>query len=280
MTRSLTRALAGWHPEPVVTQDVPTFASVRALSALLDTAPAAEDGRPLPPLWHWLSFLDWPRQADLGPDGHPAAGHFLPPIADRRRMFAGGRVGFPGTLNVGSRVRRRSSLHACAVKEGRSGALAFVTVRSELSQNGVPCVVEELDYVYRSGAPSGGPQPPGAPTEPGPWGLHPNFGTTVLFAFSALTANSHRIHYDAGYATDVEGYPGLVVQGPLQVLLMAELVRRRDRRPPAAVEFRLHRPAFAGEAVIVHGGPADPGTAEVTVDSAHRGRHASMKVTF
>lgn len=252
----------------------------RRFSALLNVAPVAGPGDTLPPLWHWLSFLAWPCQDELGTDGHPAAGPFLPPIPDRRRMFAGGRVQYPGILRVGDKVRRLSSLKDCVVKRGRSGELVFVTVRSEFRQGGELRVVEELDYVYRSGKGGVARQRPESPASSGTWEMPHSFDALELFMFSALTANTHRIHYDADYATAIEGYPDLVVQGPLQVLLMAELVRRHTTRPLASVDFRLHQPTFTGDTVVVRGRHTGPDVIQASVDRASGGRQASMKVTF
>ncbi|NMI01881.1 hypothetical protein HF526_31975 [Pseudonocardia sp. K10HN5] len=211
-------------------------------------------------MWHWLHFLDHPAQAELGDDGHPAAGHFLPPIPDRRRMFAGGRLEISEPLRVGDEIVRRSALVDVAPKQGRSGDMLFTTVRHEFLRGGVPVVVEEQDIVYRSqpvGKQRGGPvaQAPVAtepePAAPGAWRARLDPDPAMLFRFSALTYNTHRIHYDQPYVTGVEGYPGLVVHGPLLALLLLELPRRHaPDRPVTAFSFRLSRPAFAGTPVV------------------------------
>jgi 3-methylfumaryl-CoA hydratase len=259
---ALADAVRDWAPGPTTSSDVIDPGPVAALSALLDLpAPAAGPGDPLPPMWHWLHFLDHPRRGELGEDGHPAHGHFLPPIPHRRRMFAGGRLRVRSPIRIGDRVGCTSELVAVRPKSGRSGEMLFVTVRRTFARDGRELVVEEQDFVYRSqpaGAarPTAPPAPPG-PAEPGPpprWRIELPTDPVLLFGFSALTANSHRIHYDAPYATGVEGYPGLVVHGPLLALLALELPRRE--LPSAAVvevDYRLVRPAFAGTPLVATG---------------------------
>lgn len=291
--------LDGWTPDPVQDTGVIAAEPVAALAAVLDLPPTTpSDTDRLPPLWHWLQLLEWPARGELGPDGHPAHGRFLPPIPDRRRMFAGGRVRFDGALEIGAPVRRTSEVTDCTVKTGTSGELAFVTVRSTWSQHGIDRVVEDIDYVYRSGddttsaqtrrhapVPTEPPSDESLPDEPGTdpaWRLVPDTSPVTLFRFSALTANSHRIHYDQAYARDVEGYPDLVVHGPLLVLFMTETARRADPRPVTGVTFRLRRPVFSGMPVVVRGGPATgtADTAAMTVASAADERHAVADVHF
>ncbi|WP_233520398.1 MaoC family dehydratase N-terminal domain-containing protein [Prauserella sp. PE36] len=282
MTDSLETHLRDWRPEPRTETGVVDAGPVAALSAVLDQPVAARAGDDLPPLWHWLHLLEWPPQSDLGEDGHPLSGHFLPPIPDRRRMFAGGRLTIARPLETGAHVERVSTLDNCGVKEGRTGEMAFVTVRSEYRQDGEARVTEELDYVYRSGDDARRSfttttEPP--PEDGAPWRIVPVTDPAALFRFSALTANAHRIHYDVPYATGVEGYPGLVVHGPLLVLLMLELVRRNTDRRVGSVSFRLRRPVFAGDRIVVTGRPEDDG-AELAVASAAEPRHATAQVRF
>ena len=250
---ALAQALDGWAPGAVQHSRRVDPWPAAAFAALLDTAPPAlGPGDPLPPLWHWFTLLEHPAQAELGADGHPAEGHFLPPIPHRRRMFAGGRYRQDRPIPIGAELACRSSLAEVAVKRGRSGELAFVTVRHELSVTGRPVGVEEQDIVYRSqpdGAPrtqTGAAPPTAAPTSPH-WRLTLPADPVRLFRFSALTFNGHRIHYDHPYATAVEGYPGLVVHGPLLALLALELPRRHaPTETVTEFAYRLVRPAFAG----------------------------------
>ncbi|GHF60619.1 3-methylfumaryl-CoA hydratase [Amycolatopsis bartoniae] len=270
--------VAGWRPGPVSTSDELPPGPVAALSAVFDQPPA--EGA-LPPLWHWLYFLEWPPESELGEDGHPLRGHFLPPIPDRRRMFAGGRLEVHAPLMPGTRAERVSTLGEVAVKEGRTGEMVFVTVRHEISQGSRLCVVEEQDIVYRSGederrrgvsAYSTDETPP----SDAPWqrALRPD--SRLLFRISALTANTHRIHYDEPYVREVEGYPGLVVHGPLLALLMLELVRDR---PVRSLSYRLRRPVFAGEHLRALGDPA-PGGASLRIATAREDRAATAEVSF
>ena len=256
----LADQLTGWAPEPVETTARIDAWPSHAFAALLDEqSPVQGAGDPLPPMWHGFHLLDHPAQADLGDDGHPAHGRFLPPLPHRRRMFAGGRLEVRDPLRVDDVVTRRSSLVAATPKSGRSGAMVLVTVRHEFLRDGEAALVEEQDLAYRS-------QPPGtarglpatAPgageDEPGPWHLRLHPDEALLFRFSALTYNSHRIHYDHPYVTGVEGYPGLVVHGPLLALLLLELPRRfAPERRLSGFSYRLLRPAFAGTAVVADG---------------------------
>jgi 3-methylfumaryl-CoA hydratase len=258
---TLADAVADWHPAPVDRTDRIAPWPVAAFAALLDE-PAPEE---LPPLWHWFSFLEAPPQSALGEDGHPAEGHFLPPIPDRRRMIAGGRAQFHAPLPIGAEVVRHSRVAAVRPTSGRSGEMVFVTVRHRFERDGELAVVEEQDVVYRSqpaGAPRSAAEP--APTaeddEPGDWRLRLDPDARMLFRFSALTYNTHRIHYDQEYVTAVEGYPGLVVHGPLLALLLLELPRRyAPDRTVAGFEYRLRQPCFAGSPVVTDGVPDDDG---------------------
>ncbi|HWU07054.1 MAG TPA: hypothetical protein VN520_11835 [Streptomyces sp.] len=278
--------VASWCPTPVRDDDPLAPAPSAALSACLDLPePAAGAGDPLPPLWHWLHFLQWPAQSGLGPDGHVRDGGFLPPLPDRRRMFAGGRCRITAPLRLGVPAERVSSLGPVVARHGRSGELLFVTTRHEFRQSGRTCVVEEQDTVYRSGTGSGvrnaAPfDAAPAPRTEGPWTLRIRPDERLLFRFSALTANTHRIHYDAPYCRDVEGYPGLVVHGPLLVLLMLELVRTgAPERHVRSLSYRLRQPVFAGEDAWAVGAPADDG-AELRIATLGQGCHATATVAF
>ncbi|MFF1392763.1 MaoC family dehydratase N-terminal domain-containing protein [Streptomyces sp. NPDC058287] len=285
---ALARHLDAWAPVPVTLDDPVAAAPVAALSQVLDQeAAVAGEGEPLPPLWHWLHFLEWPAQRELGADGHPAHGHFLPPLPDRRRMFAGGRAEFTAPLRVGVPARRTSSLAKVEIKRGRTGEMAFVTVRHEIAQDGETRVAEEQDLVYRVGEDerrSGGfgRDPGEAEPSDADWQLPLRPSPTLLFRYSALTANAHRIHYDEPYVRDVEGYPGLVVHGPLLVQLMLELARREaPEREIHTLSYRLRKPVFAGEQVCALGDVADDGgSAGLRIATRRDERHATAEVTF
>ncbi len=233
-----------------------------ALAATLDLPGSAmPPGTSLPPLWHWLFFLPLQRQSELGPDGHAARGGFLPPVPLPRRMWAGSELEFHSALRVGDVVKRVSTIDDVNVKQGRSGPLVFVKVRHELHQEssnaGIdrPAIVEFHDIVYRDvrGTEDIEPSPQPAPAS-ADWQREIVADDTLLFRYSALTFNGHRIHYDWRYATQVEGYPGLVVHGPLIATLLLDLLRRE--MPDAEVEgfrFKALRPTFDGQPFKVCG---------------------------
>lgn len=261
--------LQGWDPGELTDVDPLPAERAAALAAVLETparlTPAPSDpeqsgsGGALPPLWHWAFFQEWPRHGELGRDGHPTEGHFLPPVPDRRRMFAGGRLTAHRPLELDRPAERTRSLANVSIKTGRSGEMAFVTVRSVFDQDGRTCLTEEHDYVYRSGESTAkspeAARPQELPSSCAPW-QQPFTGDAVrLFRYSALTANSHRIHYDAPYAREVESYPDLVVHGPLLVLLLSELGRANSVRRVSTVDYRLRRPVFAGDPVLLTGTP-------------------------
>lgn len=241
-----------------------------ALGALLDVpVPDVErDGLPL--LWHWLYLLDRPAQSDLGPDGHPLRGTVpAPPGPGRRRMWAGGRVTTRGPLRCGERATRHSTVLSVTEKQGRTGALTFVVARHRIVQHGRPVVDEEQDIVYREAVPLTLPDDgPVVPPEDGEWSIEVT--PPLLFRFSALTYNAHRIHYDRDYARNVEGYPGLLTHGPLQALAMAEAARAQGSGGPSSFEYRLIAPLFDHQGMIVRA------TAETT---AVRDRHGRTTAT-
>jgi 3-methylfumaryl-CoA hydratase len=262
-------AWRAWIGRVEESRDVIDPLRARAMQAALDDPGAPlGPGDALPPLWHWLYFWTVAPEAELGPDGHAARGGFLPPIDLPRRMWAGSRVSFPRPLPVGAAATRRSEIADVTLKEGRSGPLAFVTVRHQVATDEGICVEEEQDLVYRAAPAPGAGSRPG---EPAPataaWRREMAPDPVLLFRYSALTFNGHRIHYDLKFSTEVEGYPGLVVHGPLLATLMVELARRE--RPEARVtgfEFRAQRPIFDTAPYLVAGAPAaDGASAELWV---------------
>ena len=218
-----------------------------ALAATLDLDdPPPADGTSIAPLRHWLYFLPLYRRSEVGPDGHALRGGFLPPVPLPRRMWAGGRLEFRRPVRVGDAIERTSTIVKVDSKEGRTGALVFVLVRHEISAAGEVAIVEEHDIVYRE-APRAGEPPPAkksAPANPA-WRNDVVPDDVLLFRYSALTFNGHRIHYDRRYVTEVEGYPGLIVHGPLIATLLADL--GRDHVAPAELatfSFRAIMPLF------------------------------------
>jgi 3-methylfumaryl-CoA hydratase len=285
----LAKSLDGWRPGPVETTRRVDPWPAEAFADLLDTPapPPLRPGDPLPPLWHWFTLLDHFRHSATGSDGHPADGPFLPPIPARRRMFAGGRLRQDAPIPVGAQLTARSGVADVSVKCGRSGAMAFVTVSHELLVDGARVGVEEQDLVYRS-EPEGAPRRPparldrseGGAEPTGPWRLELSTDPVLLFRFSALTYNGHRIHYDHPYATQVEGYPGLVVHGPLLALLALELPRVHV--PDATVctlDYRLVRPAFAPSQIVGVGRP-EAHAVEASVGAAGAGPSLTATITL
>ena len=245
-------------------QDTVTIAPYRALSATLDRKdPDPINGVFLPELWHWLHFLPHAKQSEIGPDGHPKRGGFLPPIPLPRRMWAGGRLRWEQDLVIGDAIERISTIKSVTHKSGRSGDLLFVLVEHQIHNSKGLALTEEHDIVYRA-APSPdekAPDPTPAPSD-AKWSkiIHPD--PVLLFRYSALTFNGHRIHYDRSYVTQEEGYPGLIVHGPLIATLLVDLVRQSNPgKKLKRFEFRAVRPTFDIHSMQVNASPdlaADP----------------------
>jgi 3-methylfumaryl-CoA hydratase len=264
MTTAQRSELRSWIGKSETREDTATPTPYAALSATLDwPVERPSSGTPLPPLWHWLYFLPLYRQSDVGPDGHAKRGSFLPPVPLPRRMWAGSQMAFHRPLRIGDELSRTSSIADVTEKSGSSGALVFVKVRHDISVRGdtTPALTEYHDIVYREA-----PQPGAAPAEAraapasSAWQRSIVPDDVLLFRYSALTFNGHRIHYDRRYVTEVEGYPGLIVHGPLLATLLLDLLRRQA--PSAEVarfEFRAMRPVFDTHAFNVCGEPATDG---------------------
>ena len=238
--------LRSWIGRTDARADQVTPAPMAALAATLDLdEPFPKAGDPLPPLWHWLYFLPIHRASDIDSDGHAERGGFLPPVRLPRRMFAGARCWFNRPIRVGEAVARRSRIADVRYKDGRSGPLVFVVARHEIGGRDDVAVVEEQDLVYRSGPVPGPPPPPEAAPNDAVWRREVRPDEVLLFRYSALTFNGHRIHYDRRYATDVEGYPGLVVHGQLIATMLLELLRQNLRSAVVTeFSFRAVRPIF------------------------------------
>jgi len=219
--------LERWIGKTEAISDQVTTVPMAALSATLDLdAPTPKPGDALPPLWHWLYFLSIHRPSELGPEGHAIRGAFLPPVPLPRRMWAGGRLAFHRPLVVGARYTRTSRILDVHEKRGRTGPLVFVVVRHEIGNEAGLALTEEQDIVYRDHPKRDDllPNPELAPRD-AKWERTIRPDDVLLFRYSALTFNAHRIHYDYRYATQIEGYPGLVVHGPLIATLLLELLR-------------------------------------------------------
>lgn len=285
---SLTEIAARWQPETIAQYERIDITPTATLAGLLDQpVPVSRDGDPLPPLWHWLYLLDRPTKSEVGPDGHPLQGTFLPPIPDRRRMFAGGHLIQHAPFRVGQEVTRVSTVTDVKVKQGSTGEMMFVTVRDMFTAGGILLAVEDKHIMYRSGDPARPAQDPSTeapPASESPWQLAFQPDPVTLFRFSALTYNSHRIHYDQEYVTAVEHFPDLIVHGPLLAVLCLELPRRYA--PELTVRqfsFRARRTAYCRHQVLVHG-PADTptrgSTAEIAVATSDSPAAMTATATF
>jgi len=279
-----TQDLDAWIGTERVQQDVVSLQAARALAATLDReADALKDGTPFPLGWHWILFNSVAPRSDLAPDGHARRGSILPPVPLPRRMWAGGALRFGGTLRIGEPIERVSTIQSIEHKEGRSGPLVFVTVRHEISNEVGVAVEEEQNLVYRTlespdHATAPRTDPPNPPPADPDWTESFVADEVTLFRFSALTFNDHRIHYDYRYATDVEGYPGLVVHGPLLALLLVDAgVRHAVAATPyttVATSFRYRnaRPLFCNEEFQLGGGCLeDTGTGGQFAEDGHAG---------
>lgn len=233
-----------WVGNQEVSRDVISSTLVHRIATTFgETSP--QPGEALPHLWHWAFFQEPVVEAQLGNDGHPARGRFLPPIDGRNRMWAGGRVNFLEPLHVEAPAERRSTITKVQEKHGASGALLFVTVEHTYVQNGTLCIREEQDIVYRE--PNSPTLKSTLPVPETSWQDNVQPSPVMLFRYSAVTFNGHRIHYDHPYATEHEGYPGLVVHGPMiATLLLRSFTRRHPDKIPRYFSYRGLRPLFAG----------------------------------
>ena len=252
--------LAAWIGRTHESRDVIATRPAIALAATLDHPESFAPGAALPPAWHWMYFHEPVPMSALGRDGHPALGGFLPPVALPRRMWAGGRLAIAKPLSFGETVTRLSTVRAIEQKQGRSGSLVFVTVEHRFSGDNGGDMTEEHDIVYRDVAPpgtktaaaspaasAGAGTPPPSPDGHGPadWLQIVTPSSVMLFRYSALTFNGHRIHYDLDFCRKDEGYPGLVVHGPLIATLLLDLPRRHlPGRRVARFSFRALAPLF------------------------------------
>lgn len=260
--------LRTWIGKETVSEDVLSVRHARLMAATLGW-PQADfvAGKPLPPLWHWLYFLEGLPASELGRDGHPARGGFLPPVPLSNRMWAGGRLVFHAPVALGARVHKRSAVTSVEHKRGRSGDLVFVTVRHEILDAGQVAITEDHDIVYKPPTPPGATRPAAA-AMPAPSCSEPFEPTsTMLFRYSALTFNGHRIHYDQDYCRNVEGYANLVVHGPLQATVLAGLASRLGPRPLRHFRYRGVLPNLLGIALTANAAPSGEGLTLWTAQS-------------
>ena len=259
-------SLRDWIGKTESATDIVTAWPVAALAATLDrNEMPPQPGDELPPCWHWLYFLEAKPLSELGPDGHPKRGGFLPPVPLPRRMWAGGRLEFLRPLRIGDSIRRDSTVLSVEPKRGRSGNLVFVTVQHLVSTAAGVAVCEEHDIVYRDAArPDDQPPETSRGADNPAWHRKVTGDPVTLFRYSALTFNGHRIHYDLDYATHEEHYPGLIVHGPLQTTLMLDLCRRNNPKRVTKLDYRARLPLFHGATFSINGTPhAGGATAEL-----------------
>jgi 3-methylfumaryl-CoA hydratase len=256
----MSEDFSGWVGRQESVSDCLDAARANALRAALGDVGLLVAGDALPLLYHWLYFWNVQPPIGLGTDGHPAKGGFLPPVALPRRMWAGGRVRFLQPLLVGEQVTRTSTILDVKAKSGKSGELVFVTVEHRLSGKTGVAVVEEQDIVYREPAAAAAAAPVANAAAPqAAWQSAVFPDSVLLFRYSALTMNGHRIHYDRPYAMEEEAYPALVVHGPLQATLLAALAARHVSAPITGFDFRGQSPAFDGVALHMCGEASDTG---------------------
>jgi len=256
--------LTAWIGRSETRSDLIGATPALALNATLDHPETGfVSGTPLLPLWHWLYFLPLHRQSEIGADGHAKRGGFLPPVPLPRRMWAGSQFDFRAPVRVGDAVERTSTIADVSSKEGRTGKLVFVKVRHEVRCNGAadPAIVEFHDIVYREARKPDDVEPPPQRAATGAaWQREIVPDDVLLFRYSALTFNGHRIHYDRKYVTEVEGYPGLIVHGPLIATLLMDLVRRNAPQAEIATfRFKAVRPTFDLNPFRVNGQLQDDG---------------------
>lgn len=269
------RGYEAWVGRQAVSTSVIAPESCDLMAATLDRDdPPYAPGDPLPPMWSWMGFRPHARRSAIGADGHPARGGFLPPVALPRRMFGGARYRFLAPLPCGETITRTQTIAKVSAKRGASGAMVVVTVAQSFAAGGVTRMEEEQDIIYREAAkpgeaPPADPAPETPPSAPWMETYHPD--PVTLFRYSALTFNGHRIHYDRKYAVEEEGYPGLVVHGPLTATLLADLTRRHTGRTLFAEwEFRARRPLFDVNPIILCGAPDGSGVELAAYDGAGR----------
>lgn len=260
--------LKQWEGKQETHDDVISLATARAMAATLDWQDLPEAGDKLANCWHWLHFLATARQSKIGRDGHPERGGFLPPVPLPRRMWASGKADFHGPLHIGDRVRKVSTVKSVSHKQGGTGNLVFVVVEHEIYSGATLAISDTQNLVYREDPDPNAPAPkPMAPPTAFEFSREVHPDPVLLFRFSALTFNGHRIHYDRDYAMNEEGYAGLVVQGPLSAMLLLDLLRTEI--PDATIEhydYRAVRPLLDGNPFQIQGARSDDGVTLWVVD--------------
>ncbi|MDP9082855.1 MAG: MaoC family dehydratase N-terminal domain-containing protein [Pseudomonadota bacterium] len=263
--------LQSWIDKRQVDEDTLTDFPVAALAAILDHPQPPRCGDPMPPLWHWLYFKPIARSSAIDTDGHPVRGGFLPPIPLASRMWAGGRLKFLSALQIGEHVSRETKIRSITAKRGRRGPLVFLCMVHRISGPQGLAIEEEQNVVYRETASAAISPSPATDRRTPDWREEITPDEVMLFRYSALTFNAHRIHYDRPYAEQVEGYPGLLVQGPLTATLLLDRFMSAVRRAPLEFEFRAASPVIAGEPIALCGkAAADTGSFDLWAETPDR----------
>lgn len=274
--------LMQWIGRARTVEEEITLGAARRIAATFDCDPdALRPGAPLPAHWFNLFFADIARQGALGPDGHPRAGEFLPPIPLPHRMGAGRRVVLHGCLHVGDAATRRTEVAAIVPKAARSGPICILTMRNTVAARGRTLVVEEFDAIYRDATRQAARTDAAAPASPAAaWEDTLPLDPAQVFRYGAITWNAHRIHYDADYARATEGYPGPVMNGGLTMHLLLAAALRRAAGRLAGYETRLLRPLFVGEVARFGGTAPDAGRMHAWVTAASGALAAEMRLEF
>jgi len=274
--------LRQWIGRTESMRDMATAFPVAAMSATLDRRdPDPKHGDIIPPGWHWLYFLETKPASELAHDGHAKRGGFLPPVMLPRRMWAGGRIEFLRPIRIGDEIRRDSEILSVESKSGNSGSLVFVTVRHTVSVADETAVAEEHDIVYREAAKPGDAPAPGKPApQNAAWRRELIADEAMLFRYSALIFNAHRIHYDIDYCRNEEHYPGLIVHGPLQTTLLLDLSRRHEPRPVRKLDYRAQSPLFHTDRFSVNGEPSADGASARIWTASPGGSYAMSSTAY
>lgn len=281
--RDIAAEFAGWIGKAMSVEDEVTLPAVRRMAAMLDQDPMEfRHDSVIPPHWYSMFFTPNARRSQIGHDGHPKKGDFLPPIPLPRRMFVGRKVTFPGALRVGDQATKRSEIVGIEQKHGRSGTLVFLKVRHTIEVAGKPAVIEQQEVVYRD-APTGDAKaasPAPVPAD-GAWSAGYEMDPVLVFRYSALTWNGHRIHYDADYARREEGYPACVMNGALTVhLVIDEALKRGGGRRLKGLSARLVKPLFVGGQLAVGGRALQGNSLEAWAGDEQGALAASVTLDF
>lgn len=275
--------LEKWIGRKRVVHDEMGLTSVQRAAATLDVDPASfKNGDPVPRQWFNMFFPDICRQSELGPDGHPHKGVFLPPIPLPRRMGAGRRVQIMGNLVVGQPATKTAEVAAIIPKSGRSGNICILTMRLTFETAGEVVAIDEFDAIYREAVPAGQKSTSSAfkdaPTDSA-WQEVVTFTEPMNFRYGAVTWNAHRIHYDADYTRDAEGYPHTVQNGGLTMQTVTDFACRHTDKAITGLNARLTKPISVGDTVTIHGRPTDAGVLAWVADR-HGHLCAELNVDF